>query len=153
MGDSTLNLPFAKKKNKERRITFRITEELSEQLEEIARLNNISLSSLIEGMLNNEVLDIKQTRNRAKYLNTVSPRLEDGLLRIEKILPACFRQFTNARKIYPDAGKYSQLEMDMLTMEVLKDNGMISETERKKLVEEALSSILVRETLKADANE
>lgn len=111
-----------KRQRKDKKITFRLTPEIYEKLEKLADLNKVSLSEITEQVVRNWLEDFIQLPfERSRYLNTCHESRQTEITTFELAYPPAYRQFTNARKKYPDAPRLDGLELEALTRVLEKD--------------------------------
>lgn len=99
-----IKIPLKEKiPTKDRKISFRVTEHLYKDLDQLAKQNNVSLSVAIESCIEGYIKLLSVEFYMAQYFFTYK-NLQESITNLENQLPAGFRKFTNAVKKYPNAG-------------------------------------------------
>lgn len=99
---------------KSKTITFRVTNEFYEILENMAGKNKVTLSKLISHAIEDYWFIQKETYTKAQYLNTCDDETRSEILLRELNYPFPCRQFTNALHAYPNAEKLDNDEMERI---------------------------------------
>jgi hypothetical protein len=94
------------KQRKDKTITFRLSKKVYDNLEKLAKVNNITLSETLHICLENHFQDLTKERNMARFLCDIPEDHKDLFLSNEQLLPESFRPLTHAMQKYPDMKKW-----------------------------------------------
>lgn len=124
--------------NKDKKVTFRVTTDIYEQLETISNANDLTMSRLMEAITKEHLQMLNIEYALAGFINTFAEdNLKQRLVDAESVLPAEFRLYSKLIKKYPDAVPINGLKEIIEKMEEIKE---IEQSIIKKKTEEEESN-------------
>lgn len=104
----------SKPPRKDKNVSFRITEDIYETLEKLSEYNNVTISRLMTTITKEYIKQLEMVYKKAQFFNTCPEETQENILQHETIYPLEYRQFSQARKRYPEAEKLSKTEMNAI---------------------------------------